>query len=231
MKCSLLCLGILSSCWFCALFLPDLTPPILSLRNRSPLIGSIWSPVYCEIWSGDTFIFVLAFILEIIIITRRSGIFPPLWWCRNHSTSTMVGAKFISPHLELAGLISMRLRGCDQKDGAEIKWKSKCCLITWTFWMGIKWQARNRSNFNFHSSQGRGILPSCRMYTPRYFHNFLKSKEGIEISPHYLCGRVITFTAGFPSTGSAHKLPHLPTKSLKIQKFLTLYHVKRVFSN
>ena len=42
----------------------------------------------------------------------------------------MVGAKFISPHLELAGLTSVLLRGCDQKDGAEIKWKSKCSVIS-----------------------------------------------------------------------------------------------------
>lgn len=42
----------------------------------------------------------------------------------------MVGAKFISPHLELASLTSVLLRGCDQKDGAEIKWKSKCSVLS-----------------------------------------------------------------------------------------------------
>lgn len=42
----------------------------------------------------------------------------------------MVGAKLISLHLQLAGLTSMRLRGCDQKDGAEIKWKSKCSVLS-----------------------------------------------------------------------------------------------------
>ena len=175
---------ILSFRCFCILLFADEIYLIFNHLSCFLLMGLIWLLVYCEIWSCDAFIFKLAFFLNVMVIRRRSGTLPSWQWCSQWLDSKMADVKFFSPHLELAGLISVLLWGRDQNEEAEIRLMNKCSVLSLElFGIGLKWQDRNRSNLRFLCSRRRDIFLSCRINTPRYFWSCLKSRERIGIFP------------------------------------------------
>ena len=129
--------------------------------SLSSFVGVNASPVCCAILSSVSFIFDVAFALEIIVVVRSSGILHPFQWCIQVVLVHIGRCKIFFTYLWIS---QFSFLASSKPSSLNLSWyfifATVTCLITSTFCMGFRWAFHKFSRYLFHSALGSLTVPS-----------------------------------------------------------------------